>query len=74
MPTQARLFIPGLADLSLVERITKAVPLPVNAMHLPNGPSRAQWAGAAVARVSHGPHPYMAMRRWLTDEAKAALA
>jgi 2-methylisocitrate lyase-like PEP mutase family enzyme len=67
-------FIPGLADLSLVERITEAVNLPVNAMHLPNGPSRAEWASAGIARVSHGPFPYMAMQEWLTAEAKAALA
>ncbi len=67
-------FIPGLADLSLVERICKAVSLPVNAMHLPNGPSRAEWASAGIARVSHGPFPIMAMHEWLTGEARAALA
>ena len=67
-------FIPGLADLSLVERITKAVNVPVNAMHLPSGPSRAEWASAGIARVSHGPFPFMAMQEWLTEEAKAALA
>jgi 2-methylisocitrate lyase-like PEP mutase family enzyme len=67
-------FIPGLADLSLVERICKAVGLPVNAMHLPKGPSRADWANAGIARVSHGPFPYMAMQEWLTGEARAALA
>jgi 2-methylisocitrate lyase-like PEP mutase family enzyme len=66
-------FIPGLADLSLVERITKTVNLPVNAMHLPNGPTRAQWADAGIARVSHGPFPYMAMQEWLAGQAKAAL-
>jgi 2-methylisocitrate lyase-like PEP mutase family enzyme len=67
-------FIPGLADLSLVERISKAVALPVNAMHLPNGPSRDEWARAGIARVSHGPFPYMAMQEWLTGEARAAIA
>jgi len=66
-------FIPGLADLSLVERITGAVSLPVNAMNLPGGPTRAQWASAGVARVSHGPFPFMAMQDWLTGEAKTAL-
>lgn len=66
-------FIPGLGDLALVERITKAVDLPINAMHLPGGPSRALWASAGIARVSHGPFPYMAMQEWLTNEAKAAL-
>lgn len=67
-------FIPGLANLELVERITQQVPIPVNAMHLPGGPSRAEWASAGIARVSHGPFPYMAMLDWLTAEAKAALA
>ena len=68
------LFIPGLADLALVERICSAVSIPVNAMHLPGGPSRADWAGAGVARVSHGPFPFMAMQKWLEAEARAALA
>ena len=67
-------FIPGLADLSLVERIVKAAGCPVNAMHLPGGPSRAEWASAGIARVSHGPFPFMAMQKWLTAEAEAALA
>lgn len=67
-------FIPGLANLELVERICSAVPIPVNAMHLPNGPSRADWASAGIARVSHGPFPFMAMQEWLTGEARAALA
>jgi 2-methylisocitrate lyase-like PEP mutase family enzyme len=67
-------FIPGLADLALVERIVRAVGVPVNAMHLPNGPGRADWANAGIARVSHGPFPYMAMQAWLEAEARAALA
>jgi 2-methylisocitrate lyase-like PEP mutase family enzyme len=67
-------FIPGLANLSMVERICSAVGLPVNAMHVPNGPTRAEWASAGIARVSHGPFPFMAMQKWLTAEAEAALA
>ena len=67
-------FIPGLADLSLVQRIVAAVALPVNAMHLPGGPSRSDWAGAGIARVSHGPFPYMDMQKWLTEKAREALA
>jgi 2-methylisocitrate lyase-like PEP mutase family enzyme len=68
------LFIPGLADLSLVERICKAVDLPVNAMHLPQGPTRAEWAGAGIARVSHGPFPHMDLMKKLTEMAREALA
>jgi 2-methylisocitrate lyase-like PEP mutase family enzyme len=66
-------FILGLASLSLVERICSALDVPVNAMHLPQGPTRAEWAGAGIARVSHGPFPFMAMQEWLTGEARAAL-
>jgi len=67
-------FIPGLADLSLVERITAAVPLPVNAMHLPGGPTCSDWASAGIARVSYGPFPYMDMQQWLTEKAREAIA
>ena len=67
-------FIPGLANLELVARICAAVPVPVNAMHLPGGPSRADWARAGIARVSHGPFPFMAMQEWLTTQARAALS
>jgi 2-methylisocitrate lyase-like PEP mutase family enzyme len=67
-------FIPALADLDLVELICRSVPLPINAMHLPGGPSRSEWANAGIARVSHGPFPFLAMQKWLEDEARAALA
>jgi len=68
------LFIPGVGDLGLVERICREVDIPVNAMHLPGGPGRAQWAETGIARISHGPFPYMAMQKWLEGEARAAIA
>jgi len=67
-------FIPALANLALVELICRSVPLPINAMHLPGGPSRTEWAAAGIARVSHGPFPFYAMQKWLEEEALAALA
>ncbi|HMI41582.1 MAG TPA: isocitrate lyase/phosphoenolpyruvate mutase family protein [Sphingomicrobium sp.] len=67
-------FIPGLADLALVERITKASPIPVNAMWLPNGPTNSQWAGAGIARISHGPFPQMALMKTFEQMAREALA
>lgn len=51
-------FSPGLADPALVERLTRAVALPVNLMAFPGAPDRASWAAAGVARISHGPYPY----------------
>jgi 2-methylisocitrate lyase-like PEP mutase family enzyme len=66
-------FIPGLGDLKLVERITKASPIPVNAMWLPGGPTNAQWASAGIARISHGPFPQMALMKELEEMARAAI-
>ena len=67
-------FIPGLANLELVERIAKASPIPVNAMWLPSGPTNAQWADAGIARISHGPFPQMALMTTLEEMAREALA
>ena len=66
-------FIPGLGDLSLVERICEAVPLPVNAMHFPGAPTRDQWATAGIARISHGPFPHMDLMAALTGTAREAI-
>jgi len=66
-------FIPGLADLALVEKICRAVGVPINAMHLPNGPTRAQWASAGIARVSHGPFPYMDLMAKFEEMAREAI-
>jgi len=66
-------FIPGLGDLALVERICRAVPLPVNAMHFPGAPSREQWAAAGIARISHGPFPHSDLMKTLTAMAREAI-
>jgi len=67
-------FIPGLADLTLVERITKASPIPVNAMWFPGAPRNKQWAGAGIARISHGPFPQIALMTTFENMAREALA
>jgi 2-methylisocitrate lyase-like PEP mutase family enzyme len=66
-------FVPRLGDLKLVERVVKAVPLPVNAIAYPGAPSKAEWASAGVARISHGPFPHKALMAQLTEAAKAAI-
>ena len=66
-------FVPGLGDLRLVERVVKAVPLPVNAIAYPGAPSKTKWAGAGIARISHGPFPHRALMAQLTAAAKAAI-
>lgn len=67
-------FIPGLVDLALVERITKASPLPVNAMTWSGAPTRQQWADAGIARISYGPGPFRQMQKWLEEAARAELS
>ena len=67
-------FIPGLTDLALVERITRASPVPVNAMTWQGAPSRGEWASAGIARISYGPGPFRQMQKWLEETARAVLA
>ena len=67
-------FIPGLVDLTLVERIVRASPLPVNAMTWSGAPSREQWANAGIARISYGPGPFRQMQKWLEEAARAEFA
>jgi len=66
-------FVPRLGDLKLVERVIKAVPLPVNAIAYPGAPSKAEWASAGIARISHGPFPHRALMAQLTETARAAI-
>lgn len=67
-------FAPRLGDLKSVERLVKASPLPVNAIAFPGGPSRAQWASAGIARISHGPFPHRALMKQLEAAARAAIS
>jgi methylisocitrate lyase len=57
------LFAPGLADIALIARLAKASPLPLNIMVADATPPVRTLAEHGVARVSHGPRPYlMAMK------------
>ena len=67
-------FAPRLGDLRLVEKLCKASPIPVNAIAFPGGPTRAQWASAGIARISHGPFPHKALMAQLTENARAAIS
>lgn len=66
-------FVPMLGDLGLLRRLCEASPLPVNFMTYPNCPSKADVAATGVARISHGPFPYMALMGQLTEAARAAI-
>ncbi|HXH00185.1 MAG TPA: isocitrate lyase/phosphoenolpyruvate mutase family protein [Sphingomicrobium sp.] len=67
-------FVPLLGDLKLIERVCRGSPIPVNAIAYPGAPSRAEWASAGIARISHGPFPHKALMVKLTEAAKAAIS
>jgi 2-methylisocitrate lyase-like PEP mutase family enzyme len=66
------LFVPGLTDESLIARLAAASPLPLNIMVGENTPSLSKLAQLGVARVSHGPGPYLAMMKKLEQAAHDA--
>jgi 2-methylisocitrate lyase-like PEP mutase family enzyme len=66
-------FVPRLADPRQVERIVKAVPLPLNLIAFPGAPSKREWANAGAARISHGPFPHRALMAKLEAMAKEAI-
>jgi len=67
-------FVPRLADPRQAERVVREVSLPLNLIAFPGAPSKAEWASAGVARISHGPFPHRALMGQLTQAARAALA
>ena len=66
-------FVPMLGDLGLLRRLCGESPVPVNFMTYPGCPSDADVAATGVARISHGPFPYMALMAQLENDARAAL-
>jgi len=67
------LFAPGLADITLIARLAKESPLPLNIMVGDSTPSVRTLAEHGVARVSHGPRPYLMAMKALEEEARAAV-
>jgi 2-methylisocitrate lyase-like PEP mutase family enzyme len=67
------LFVPGLIDEALIGRIAELSPLPVNLMATPASPPLARLAALGVARVSHGPFPYIDAMKALTEAARRAM-
>jgi 2-methylisocitrate lyase-like PEP mutase family enzyme len=68
------LFVPGVVDETLIGRLVEGSPLPVNIMVEANTPVVSRLAELGVARVSHGPRPYLAMMKVLGEAAHAALS
>jgi len=68
------LFVPGLADLALIARLAEAVKLPLNIMAGAATPPLRLLAEQGVARISHGPGPYLLVMKALEEAARAAHA
>lgn len=66
------LFAPGLANLTLIGRLAEASPLPVNIMVGDSTPSVCKLAERGVARVSHGPRPYLVAMKALEEAVRTA--
>ncbi|HEX7962236.1 MAG TPA: isocitrate lyase/phosphoenolpyruvate mutase family protein, partial [Terriglobales bacterium] len=66
------LFAPGLADITLIARLAKESPLPLNIMVGDATPPLRVLAGQGVARVSHGPRPYLLAMKALEEAARLA--
>jgi 2-methylisocitrate lyase-like PEP mutase family enzyme len=63
-------FVPGLVDPHQLAQICVASPLPVNFMAFPGAPAASVVAAAGVARISHGPYPYMLVMKALKQAAE----
>ena len=66
-------FVPMLGDLDMLRRLSAESPIPVNFMTYPGCPSNAEVAATGVARISHGPFPFMAMMEQLEAAAREAI-
>ena len=53
------LFVPRLTDFGAMKELCSRTDLPVNVMRQMDGPPIAEFAAAGVARISHGPFPWL---------------
>jgi 2-methylisocitrate lyase-like PEP mutase family enzyme len=51
--------VPFVTDLGLIRALAERSPLPLNVMRMSPAPSISELAGTGVARISHGPYPYI---------------
>ncbi len=64
-------FAPGLADIKLIAQLAAASPLPLNILVDEGTPGVRLLADHGVARVSHGPGPYLMAMKALENAARA---
>ncbi|HUF70730.1 MAG TPA: isocitrate lyase/phosphoenolpyruvate mutase family protein [Longimicrobiales bacterium] len=65
---------PGLVDIGLIARLAEAVRLPLNIMVGDTTPPVHVLAEHGVARVSHGPRPYLLAMQALEAAARTSAA
>ncbi|MFI6047301.1 isocitrate lyase/phosphoenolpyruvate mutase family protein [Nocardia sp. NPDC051321] len=65
------IFVPGLTDPDGIARIVEAIPLPVNILYSPTGPSIAELGALGVRRVSTGSLLYRTALAVAIDTARA---
>ncbi len=63
---------PGLADIRLIARLAREIPLPLNIMVGGGTAPLRVLAESGVARVSHGPGPYIMLMKALEEAERAA--
>src|SRR5271154_3829428 len=68
------IFVPGLTDLALIEKLVQLTPLPINIMVTKGVPEIPDLARVGVRRVSLGPWPMMAAMRVIEEAAAAVVA
>lgn len=66
------LFVPGLAEETLIETVCEAAPLPVNIMVWPGTPSLRRLAELGAARISHAGAPWRIAMDALAEAARKA--
>ncbi|MGU7774885.1 isocitrate lyase/PEP mutase family protein [Burkholderia sp. MR1-5-21] len=64
------LFVPGLQSPELIRALTAASPLPINVMRVAETPAISELAESGVARISHGPYPYLLAMKALAAAAQ----
>jgi methylisocitrate lyase len=67
------IFFPGLVDITLIASLAANMPLPLNVMMSDGAPTLRQLSSVGVARISHGPGPYIATMQSLELAARAAM-
>lgn len=67
------IFVPGLTDVELVEKLVGASPFLIDIMLMSGVPEPQVVADVGVARLSYGPMPYSLAMNALGDTARSIL-